>query len=512
MSGERKVVAYRAPGLQYPDAAPFDPGVHYPEYPFGRDAVGPNNPVYEAVRTVLHMAGLDDQRFGTADWNPFASLVRQGGTVLIKPNWVRHYHLRGLDIFSIVTHPAVLRPLIDYAFKAVGPSGRIYLMDAPQFDSDFTVLSSRCQLEHLASTLRARSVPLFVADLRSLVVHMDKGVVVKRVKRACWESEGVEFDLGDDSELAELGGSLHNIFGSDYDRRATVSCHRPRRDGGQRHCYRISRRVLEADLVISVPKLKTHKKTGVTLNVKNMIGINTDKNYIAHYRVGSTSQGGDEFPDTSSVKTKLRRALVRRAVDGVLGRLGTLGERAVHAFMTGWLALHKKRLERKAGHHLEPVDVFYRTVQGDRFRTGNWWGNDTCWRCALDINKILFYGTLDGRLGAEPARRYFSLIDGIVGGDEDGPMAPTPRPEGVLVAGNDPISVDVVATQIMGFDPDLIRDQKRGRLLERYRLTDDAAPIRVHSNWPAWQGQIAAGSDLGFRPHFAWAEYMRRVG
>jgi hypothetical protein len=228
--------------------------------------------------------------------------------------------------------------------------------------------------------------------------------------------------------------------------------------------------------------------------------------------VGSASQGGDEFPDTPSLKTRLRRALVRQAVDTVLGRLGTLGERAAHAFMTCWLALNRGRVEKQAGHNLEPVDVFYRTVQGDRFRTGNWWGNDTCWRCALDINKILFYGTADGRLGSQPARRYFSVIDGIIGGDEDGPMAPTPRPEGVLVAGYDPISVDTVATRLMGFDPELIRDQKRGRELARYRLTDEALPIRVESNWPAWQGDLAPGSDLHFRPHFAWAEYLRRVG
>jgi uncharacterized protein (DUF362 family) len=512
MSSQRLVVAYREPGLQYPQSSPFDPACQYPEYPFGAEAVAGDNPVYAAVRQVLYTAGLDCQRFGTADWNPLGALVREGGTVVLKPNWVRHYHLRGLDLFSIITHPAVLRPLIDYAYKAVGPSGRIYLMDAPQFDADFTVLRARCQLDHLASTLGSRGVPLVVGDLRSLIVHVDKGVVVKRVNRSCWESEGVEFDLGEESELAELGGSLENIFGSDYDRRATVSFHSRMRNGRQRHCYRVSRRVLEADLIISVPKLKTHKKTGVTLNVKNMIGINTDKNYIPHYRVGSTSQGGDEFPDTSSLHISLRRALVRRAVDTVLGRLGTLGERAVHAFMTCWLALNKRRLEKRAGHRLDPIDVFYRTVQGDSFRTGNWWGNDTCWRCALDMNKILLYGTLEGRLDTQPARRYFSVIDGIVAGDEDGPMAATPRPEGVLVAGYDPLSVDTVATQIMGFDPDLVRDQKRGNLLVRHRLTDNALPIRVSSNWPAWHGHITSGSDLNFRPHFAWAEYMRSVG
>ena len=512
MQTVRKVVAYRDSNLVYPRSSPFDPSCAYPEYPFGAAEVSAENRVYEAVRTVLRTAGLDPQRFGHPDWNPLGDLVQPGGTVLIKPNWVRHYHLRGLDLFSIITHPAVLRPLIDYAFKAVGSSGRIWVMDAPQFDTDFEALRSACQLDELQRTLTARGVPLTIADLRSLVVHVDHGVVVKRVRRNTWASEGVEFDLGNDSELAALGPSLRNVFGSDYDRRATRAFHGPARDARQRHCYRISQRVLEADLVISVPKLKTHKKTGVTLNIKNMIGINTDKNYIPHYRVGSTSQGGDEFPDAQNWSQYLRRTVVRRAVDLCLGRLGVVGERMAHAFMSTWLALHRRRLENRAGHRLEPVDVFYRTIQGDRYRTGNWWGNDTCWRCALDINKLLFYGTVEGRLADLPARRYLSVIDGIVGGDEDGPMAPTPRPEGVLLAGFDPVSVDTVATHLMGFDPDLIRDQVRGGQLPRYPLTDSRLPTVVESNCPEWQRCIRPGSDLHFRPHFAWAEYMRRAG
>jgi uncharacterized protein (DUF362 family) len=87
-------------------------------------------------------------------------------------------------------------------------------------------------------------------------------------------------------------------------------------------------------------------------------------------------------------------------------------------------------------------------------------------------------------------------------------MAPTPRHEGVLLAGFDPISVDRVATQVMGFHPELIRDLCRGAQLTRYPLARYDGPIIVESNWPAWQGCIRPGSSLGFRPHYAWAEYM----
>jgi uncharacterized protein (DUF362 family) len=506
---ERKVVAYRNSELDYPASVPFDPHDLYPEYPFGSEAASNKNLVYEAVREVLRSAGLDHDRFGTSEWNPLGDLVSTGGTVLIKPNWVRHYHPLGYDLFGMITHPAVLRPLVDYAYKAVGSTGRIWIMDAPLYDTDFQTLSKICQLTEFESSMQSRGVPLTIADLRSLVVKMDRGVVVERIQQDSWASEGVVFDLAGSSELFELGPTLHNIFGSDYNRRVTTALHRSI-NGHQQHCYRISRRVLESDLVISVPKLKTHKKTGVTLNVKNMIGINTDKNYIPHFRVGSPAEGGDEYPDSQSLIRQARRRMVRGARETILGRLGRRGERMAHLFMTFFLAARDKRSPEDFAPTVDEVDIFYHSVQGDAFKHGDWWGNDTCWRSALDINKILLYGTVEGVLGESQARNYFSLIDGIMSGDETGPLAPTPRRDGVLVAGFDPVSVDRVATQIMGFDPNLIRDQARAANLTHYSLTNPDLPIRVISNYLEWQDAIKPGSSLNFRPHYAWTDYFQK--
>jgi uncharacterized protein (DUF362 family) len=506
----RTVVAYRDPSLVYPENCPFDPGQSFPEYPFDASMVSCDNSVYGAVRELLYRCHLDAGRFGTADWNPFAALVKPGQTVLIKPNWVRHFHVAGEDLYSIITHPSVVRPLIDYAFKAVGPHGRIWVMDAPQFDADFEKIRQFCRLSELEEALQKRGVPLTIADLRSLVVRIDKGVVVERTYRTEWSCEGVELDLGADSELAELGDSLQQVFGSDYDRRVTAMYHH-NRNNQPRHSYRISRRVLEADLVISVPKLKTHKKNGVTLNIKNMIGINTDKNYIPHYRVGSPAGGGDEFPDTRQPSKKFRRWIVRHSVDLFLGRMGKCGEKIVHLVMILLLSLRKSAGSRPTRKSADAVDIFYQTIQGDSYRTGNWWGNDTCWRTSLDINKLLFYGTVQGQISDTPQRAYFSVIDGITGGDEDGPMSPTPRHEGVLLAGFDPLSVDQIACQVMGFRPTLIRDIRRGLQLTKYPLTDVNAPIRVESNRAPWSPQIQPGSELLFRPHYAWVEYLQEA-
>jgi len=40
----------------------------------------------------------------------------------------------------------------------------------------------------------------------------------------------------------------------------------------------------------SIPKMKVHGKVGVTLNLKGLVGVNTDKNYLIHYRVGTPKE------------------------------------------------------------------------------------------------------------------------------------------------------------------------------------------------------------------------------
>ena len=44
---------------------------------------------------------------------------------------------------------------------------------------------------------------------------------------------------------------------------------------------------LGADAVINIPKLKTHKKSGVTLALKSCIGLTNEKYWLPHYTEGS---------------------------------------------------------------------------------------------------------------------------------------------------------------------------------------------------------------------------------
>ena len=45
-----------------------------------------------------------------------------------------------------------------------------------------------------------------------------------------------------------------------------------------------------------------------------------------------------------------------------------------------------------------------------------------------------------------------TVIDAIVAGEGEGPLAPTDRPLGVILASLDPLAVDLAAIRLMGFD------------------------------------------------------------
>ena len=49
--------------------------------------------IFRAVESVLAQSGLDASHYGSAAWNPFGDLVRPGGRVVLKPNFVSSRNL-----------------------------------------------------------------------------------------------------------------------------------------------------------------------------------------------------------------------------------------------------------------------------------------------------------------------------------------------------------------------------------------------------------------------------------
>lgn len=145
-----------------------------------------------------------------------------------------------------------------------------------------------------------------------------------------------------------------------------------------------------------------------------------------------------------------------------------------------------------------------------KIRAWNWQGNDTCWRMVLDLNRALLYGNCDGTW-REPGKpkKYLAIVDGIVGGEGNGPLCPDTVESRILVAETSPVETDAVAAQIMGFPLSLLSiierafDQHRWPIYKRQineiRIYDMRFDEQVSvENLKA----VVAG---GFKPHFGWS-------
>jgi len=456
---ERVAVTRVAPA-RYPATAPYDPSCVYPERPFDTISISREwNGVYDAVRRLLHGLGLDVERYGTPEWNPLGQLLQPGMTVVLKPNFVASRHPTDGELYAVITHPSVIRAVADYCWIALRGHGRIVIADAPQYDCNWRELMEATGLERVDELYGGHMELLDLRPYWSAKRHF-----ASQLQPLPGDPLGtVWVDMAGDSAFAGMDAS--RMVGACYWRHELAYHHT-----GGRHQYALSRTVLEADLVISMPKLKTHKKVGVTLNAKNLVGICTDKNCLPHYRLGSPGEGGDQYPD--GLLNPVERALIgleRWMYDHLLAPR-VRGLEYLHRAMY-WLHNHTtRRLGLKVDEDKRALDA------------GNWYGNDTAWRTVADLYAAFSYA-LRGRT--------FSVVDGIVGGEGNGPLAPDAVRTGLLVAGEDLLAVDIVSAWLMGFD---------ARRLPLYRHLYDAS---------GWDWSVAGQAQRReFAAHPGWVGHM----
>ena len=485
-----RIVAICSTEPTYPVEPPFHPDQLFPEYPFGRHAISrERNPVYTAVRESLALLGLDIKNFGSRAWNPLASVVEPGMTVVIKPNFVLSRHKHGKELFSIITHPSVLRSIADYCWIALKGSGRIIIADAPQYDCNFNELVKALSLDALcgfyastgATTVEYRDLRSYWSRARhfpSMLEPLDG------------DPEGsVRIDLKEKSAF-QSKCLEERLYGAVYHRRETIQSH-----SNGRHQYEIAGTILHADAVISCPKLKVHKKVGVTLNAKGLVGTATNKNYLVHYTLGTPRTGGDQFPEHFLAPHETMLINIER---WMYDHLLAPQRRSLEYLHRSIYWLHNHTLRRFG----------FKVAEWKRnMDAGNWYGNDSAWRMTVDLVRALRFADRRGHLRPTPQRRFFSVIDGIIGGDNNGPLTPDPVRSGVLVAGTDLLATDLAATALMGFDPmrlrlykALLNDPSFG--FEFASLED----ISVTSNVSAWNTTVQdlAQSYLTYRPHPGW--------
>lgn len=480
------VAIYRLDRPAYPDRPPYHPPARYPEFPDTTELDG-TNAAFEAVRESFLLLGLDAAHAGTPSWNPLGEVVRPGDTVFLKPNMIAHRHVLRDEWDSLITHGSVIRAVVDYVHLALRGEGRIWLGDAPQTDSHWDELMDRMGLAVLQEWYRAKhGFAIEVLDLRDEHYVEKDGIYVETVELPGDPRGSVAIDLANNSAFTPVDRQKRRFYGAYYDWKETNS-HQKK----GKHEYAISRSPLEADVFIGLPKLKTHKKCGITVNLKGLVGINANKNWLPHYSFGAPGDGGDQF-DKGSLKTKFENWIVVPAKQLLLADMPLVKSLA--------------RRTKKVGY-----DMFGSNEAV--VRSGNWHGNDTVWRMCLDLNRILLHGQVDGTMRpAGQAKQFFSVVDGIVAMEGNGPQGGDRRLAGLVIAGLNPVAVDATCARLMGFDPSKLALVREAFAAHRWPLIEggeaDIAPV---SNVAQWSRPISAWSpddSLRFKPHFGWAGTM----
>jgi uncharacterized protein (DUF362 family) len=444
--------------IVYPDSAEwFSPSTAYPEYRLNHLATK-TNAVYTAVRDCFAQAGLDAARFGTEAWNPLGDLVQPGQRVFVLCNFVQHRRANESDeaFAGKCTHGSVVRALVDYLLLA---GARVQFGNAPVQSCNWEAVLEQTGAARVQEFYALRHLPASAVDLRMTVAERDAlGNVTREVERDA-ATLTVEIDLGSTSLLDEPSrhGARYRV--QDYSPDRTEAFHAP-----GKHIYVLHRAVLEADVVFSLPKLKTHEKVGVTCAVKGCVGAVGHKDCLAHHRFGPPAKGGDEYP---------RDPLgLFRAASWLHDRVYRSGAKS------GFMRIADNYL-RKILRRINPSVA------------GAWWGNDTAWRMAVDLARIVEHADANGVMHETRVRPNYALVDGVVGGQGRGPLRPDPVASGTIFFADDVYVADTIAATLMGFDPRAVPHLRHHLLQEGSVDLPGVKPLSVrYEPPPGWKGHL----------------------
>ena len=323
----------------------------------------------------------------------------------------------------MITQGSVIRAVLDYVYIALKGQGGVTIGDAPAVETDFDEVIRLTGVGSIAEYYSDKSLRLDIIDLRAEQGQTRLGrLLVKPLKGDPLGYSVV--DLKNNSELTDIKGDIKKFRVNNYDIRYMREHH-----DSSKNEYCIANSILNADVIINLPKLKTHNRTGITCSLKNFVGINGYKSWLPHHRAGSREDGGDEYEHRD-----VRKDMIIRIYD----RISSTKRKYEIPPLWGCILLL----------NISKMVIPYK----DDFFDGSWHGNDTIPRTISDLNKIVRYADKAGTLRDTPQRKMFILVDGIIAGEKEGPQSPSEKKCGILVAGYNPVEVDIVCSRIMGFD------------------------------------------------------------
>ncbi len=413
---------------------------------------------YEKLKNVL--TSIVDRHIGQS--------IISGRSVLMKPNWVTHSTKPG-DQYCLRTHDnfilATLAALLDYK-----PT-KVLVGDAPIQGCDWGKMISPSFKRKVNALSIESGIPVQIIDFRRRTFHRN-GNRPKYDLRPI--EEYIIFDLGSRSFLEPIiSNAKTNFRVTDYDPGRMTSAHSR---GVHKYCIR--KDFFDADVIISLPKIKTHQKTAITGALKNIVGINGDKDFLPHHRLGGTKRGGDCYPGGSYL-----RYLSELSLDNANKRQGT-----------PYYWLWKK---------LSTILWRFSLPGPEHNLAAGWYGNDTTWRMVKDLNVIAEYGLPDGTFSEIPQRKIYSICDGIIAGQGDGPLEPSPLKLGVISCTDNSLVNDRAIAILMGLNVDKIPLLSNpGNIFRQCNIMLNGIPVQLEN---------LKGIAVKARPPRGWAKALKEV-
>ena len=384
--------------------------------------------------------------------------------IFIKPNWVIH-PFRGKEDrwIATTTNTALIEAVLIVLKGKLAGKGHVIIGDSPFGRADITKIHALTHIESVVDRYRTSDFRIDVIDIRNYYLKTVGEVVVQKYKLAGDPRGNRVIHLGRDSAFFNKENKAYAFVDDMF---PVSDFHDENHDD-----YVVSQSVLDCDLFINLPKLKTHRSAGMTCAMKNLIGIIGNKNSIPHRTEGSADAGGDSYPAMpGNGQAKLGRTSRFRKAIRTLKRL--------RVPFLNYLMI--------------PAKLLHDRIYGMDVR-GYWYGNDTVWRSILDVNRILMYCDKQGEMQDTRQRRYLCIADAIIAGEGEGPLVPTPKNCGLILIADNPVALDTVACRLMGFRSDKLPLLQASFGSMRWPLVDFSMDeVLIHSDLNQWDGRFAS--------------------
>ncbi len=487
---------YQSNEINYPHASPFHPGEFFPEYTFYALSEH-TNLVYGSVRNLLHLMELDKSNFNTSTWNPFKDVISPGDSVLIKPNLVLD---NPLNQECLTTHPSIIRAIADYVIIALKGKGELAIGDASLQQCNFKKMNKVTGLTDILRFYKDKDlgIRIHLIDFRTEKMITKYDFLTKSRKNCGTKSlEGdptgyTVVNLKKESNLQPISRNQNyrKFRVTNYDHSIMFKAH-----NNTDHKYLIPNSVLRADVIINVPKIKSHRKAGLTACLKNSVGINGHKDWLPHHRVGAINEGGDEYP----FRNKLKKFLVKIIeFEDIL----LVNRNQLYMFLRFPILMFRGI-----------IHYSMKFLNKNLFSEGSWYGNDTIWRTIADLNQILLYTDKHGKFRTEKQRKRLYFCDGIIGGEKEGPLEPTPKKMGLLLGGFDPVILDLAIAELINFDYRKIPQINEIFKLETRKVSENQPiDLNIISNRNYWDKKTINQIEkcYKFKPTSGWDNYIQK--